>query len=310
MDAFLDPFWNLDQVVAWAWTRDPAAVWFAATARGVTRRRNGLDIAVNSFNVHERKLAMGRNIESELWSASGWNPEHFKVAVDRLPCGPAMNALADAREAISEEQRKLINTAFVVNRLQKREAINLNQIQSPELQKLVAAAIAEEEPHGPPERVFVASFPIKDYLLFLLRSGRLKATGNLPGEILSREISPSDWGGLEIRCGELSGMLCVWRADNISRWENADFEEPSPEGDLANVRVARAAVLAEFPSEGLDAVLVRAANQGDGALTQATAEKAAKDAGVYQNRESVRNALERLGIAGKQGRRKKRGATA
>lgn len=166
-------------------------------ARG-TRKRTGVDVTFNSFKLQERKRVTGRDIQNELWSVSGWSRERFKIPVRVLPCGPAMSALSEALEATSEEQRQFISAAFVANRARKGEAIAMAQIQPPELRKLVAAKLAEDEPHGPPQEVHVASFPIRTYLLFLFRAGRLKATGNLPGEIFSRGISPSDWGALEI----------------------------------------------------------------------------------------------------------------
>ena len=52
-------------------------------------------------------------------------------------------------------------------------------------------------------------------------------------------------------------------------------------------------------------VLLEAARRSSGTLTQKVAVKIARETGVYSSRQDVRDELRRLGIAGKQGRRKK-----
>jgi hypothetical protein len=80
-------------------------------------------------------------------------------------------------------------------------------------------------------------------------------------------------------------------------------------GDIENVRIPRASIMAMFPADSpkptLDQVLMEAANQNGGTLSQTKAEEIAKDAGVFTTREDLRNALPRLRIEGTQGRRRK-----
>jgi hypothetical protein len=47
MDAFLDPFWNLDQIRGWAETRDPELVRAASVPKYGTPKRT-LEISVRS----------------------------------------------------------------------------------------------------------------------------------------------------------------------------------------------------------------------------------------------------------------------
>ena len=70
MDAFLDPFWNLDQVVAWARSRSPAAVRFAENAPHLGRVNSDLSIEIKTNAEASRAKSAGRDIEAELWEAS------------------------------------------------------------------------------------------------------------------------------------------------------------------------------------------------------------------------------------------------
>jgi hypothetical protein len=74
-------------------------------------------------------------------------------------------------------------------------------------------------------------------------------------------------------------------------------------GDL---RVAsRADVLAIWPEGAdLEPLLIEAANRNGGALRQKKAMEIARETGVSHSRAEVRNAIKRLGLAGKQGRKK------
>ena len=88
--------------------------------------------------------------------------------------------------------------------------------------------------------------------------------------------------------------------------------KPSVRGtdEFENVLVGRDELMKLFPAEApkelstLDGVLRAAANQNGGALTQANAEKIARAAGVFKNRDELRDALKRLKIQDKQGRKK------
>lgn len=77
MDAFEEPFWNLDQLRAWAQTRDPELVRQAALASNV----NSGVIAFSILHAATRLKRAGRDVDAELWQASGWErPKEAYIA--------------------------------------------------------------------------------------------------------------------------------------------------------------------------------------------------------------------------------------
>ena len=60
MDPFFDPFWNLDQVRAWACTRDPEVVRFAAMGARTRPSQSSLNIAVRSASRFEIEAGWAR----------------------------------------------------------------------------------------------------------------------------------------------------------------------------------------------------------------------------------------------------------
>jgi hypothetical protein len=74
MDPFLVTFWNLDQIRGWAETRDPEMVRAAALPKYATPPKT-LKIAVPSTHAATGPLCGGRDVDGELWAASGWAPQ-------------------------------------------------------------------------------------------------------------------------------------------------------------------------------------------------------------------------------------------
>jgi hypothetical protein len=135
--------------------------------------------------------------------------------------------------------------------VEERSAID--RIESAELRQLVEAALSVPEAHGPYQLVEHFPFPIEQYLLLLFRSRRLVATGKLPNETLTKEITPPNWAALEIAISENTGRLGVWcirtanRSDNMRRILGREGLHCGA-GDLENVRVQRTEVLEVFPT--------------------------------------------------------------
>ena len=312
MDAFDDPFFCLDQFRAW----DPDIIRLAASPDCPT-----IEIASHVWHAQKRAKAQGRDIEDELWAASGWRrtspsslvplalrslaedlgipPRALTVPFAR-PFDPALSALYQALADAGPIDRELLKALLNV-RWRDEESILLDpkfKQLSDELREVVQQYVDRPKVHGPPRAV--SPFPIDKFELSLLRSDKLTASGNLPGEAWSRDFTTKDWAGLEICVGGHAQRLCVWMIGNASNEGG---------GDIENVRISRASIMAMFPADSpkptLDQVLMEAANQNGGTLSQTKAEEIAKDAGVFTTREDLRNALPRLRIEGTQGRRRK-----
>jgi hypothetical protein len=334
MDSFQDQCWNLDQLRAWAQTRDPELVRAAAQSGTVGQERDSAQIALRSLYAATELKRGGRDVEAELWEASKWarprldyfvpsmvdrmaqelgiSPFRLFYATDvevRWPVQPETVALISACSAASERDKTTLT-----NLIERNSADLICIVDDPAFNELTAAlnqlirdVASAREVKGPPQVIHYAPFPIEDYLLHLFRGGRMTASGNLPGEALAREITPRDWGGLEIRVGGDTRRLAVWIIGRTSVHRA---------GDIENVRISRDEILKEFPADtpkptglkqSLDDVLLEAANQVQTrTLTQARAIELAKERGVFAGRERVRDALKRLNIQGKQGRTKKR----
>ena len=167
MNAFFEPFWNLDQVKAWAETRDPQLVSFASDSPEQGVRKSTGEIAIRSIARATRLKQDGRDLAAELWEASGLTPRirpFFPPSV--------VQAYAKAHGVRVEDVFSMKDLTF---------------------DKL--------EPDGPPELGLREEFPTIDYLLNLFRAGRLAAIANLPGEPKACELSKGDWAGLVIMVG-------------------------------------------------------------------------------------------------------------
>ena len=73
MDPFLDLYWNLDQIVVWAETRDPEIVRVAAIPKEC-RPRKSLNLLAHYPHASLCVLGVERDVEGELWAASKWKP--------------------------------------------------------------------------------------------------------------------------------------------------------------------------------------------------------------------------------------------
>jgi hypothetical protein len=266
MDEFLNPFWNLDQIFGWAETRDSQLVRAAAWPR-YGRPKPTLQIGIRSTHAATTLLRDGRDIGGELWVASGWMPAlkafdppslirayadkhgvpayraylHKDLRIDE-PLEPAASALITAWKLASEPDRELLGV-LVHQHTSDRAAIlgdgKLSKL--PEgLADALKAFLSRPEVQGPPRVYFREPFPTLNCLEFLFRLGRLTATGMLPGDPRSVDISPADWGGLGLGVGGEFERMAVWREGRLSR---------TGEGEFENVRVAREQVLREFPAE-------------------------------------------------------------
>ena len=71
MDTFLDRYWN--QIVGWAETRDPEIVRAAAIPKEL-RPRKSVNLLAHCPQSELRVLGVDRDVEGELWAASGMKP--------------------------------------------------------------------------------------------------------------------------------------------------------------------------------------------------------------------------------------------
>jgi hypothetical protein len=260
MDAFLEPFWDLEQLWAWAGWRDRDLVNFASAGRT-------LDEISKRASAKALKGKIG-----ELWTASGFDRTPYRQWVKVFPRSPEQETLkirmatlpyferCQVRQAlealgIEEECAATDRLQEAVIALRRRRGIEekrsaIDRIESAELRQLVETAASAPEAHGPYQLVERFPFPTGQYLVLLFRSGRLAATGNLPNEIRALKLSPDDWAGLEIGISDDTRRLGVWR---IGRTANRSVIlarkvlHPGS-GDIENVRVQREEILKVFPA--------------------------------------------------------------
>ncbi len=175
--------------------------------------------------------AGGRNIERELWEASGWPmPLGSLIAPSLIPAGQSGNRQLFVGKDFSLEWR-VLNKAYGMaspsNRRHVADALDLSAAgrSDPELvarlpppfDVLIADALRQcAASNGSIGQLLI--FPLTDYLLRLFRTGQMKAVGNLPGEPLEREISISGWRGLTIAtANDNQRSVKVWRLHKIHR---------------------------------------------------------------------------------------------
>jgi hypothetical protein len=191
--------------------------------------QSSLTIAVRSAHAALRSKQAGRDVNLELWRASGFPmPEDayivpmtaerlareldvpvFWILADaslevRFPrCQPA-DALLDAFSRASESEREvllsLLRGARPVEEQSWLDAPATASL-SPELQQRLEDYVNREEVHGPWRLFRHAAFPIEDYLQQLFQNGRLAAYANLPDDPVARALTKVDWGGLEMAVG-------------------------------------------------------------------------------------------------------------
>jgi hypothetical protein len=304
MDEFLNPFWNLDQIFGWAETRDPELVRAAAWPR-YGRPKPTLQIRIRSTHAATALLRDGRDIDGELWAASGWTPKistfdplpmvrahadkhdvpayraylYKDLRIDE-PLDPAASALVTAWKLTSEPDRELLG-ALVNQHARDRAAILSDGRVSKlpiGLTSALRAFLSQPEVHGPPHVYVREPFPTLNYLEFLFRASRLVATGMLRGDPRSVDISPADWGGLSIGVGGEFERMAVWRQGRFNK---------SSEGDFENVRVAREELLQEFPEEKPTARVPGPTIPSDDDILKAILEVAAANRGFVGQREGA-----------------------
>jgi hypothetical protein len=247
MDGFLDLFWNLDQIRGWAETRNPELVRAAALPKyGMPKKT--LEIAVRSTHTATEIRRSGRDIDAELWAASGSPPPESqftappllaayaeKHRLTRLPSTKTStsfdrgNRLSAACSRLGLPHQAVCRkySALFRGRSGDEGAILTDPLiakLSPDLTARVQEYISRREPHGPPHVFIREPFPTIKYLEHLFRLGKLEASGNLPGDPRAQAISGDDWGGLEIAVGSDQERLGVWMRGQIKRTGRGDFE--------------------------------------------------------------------------------------
>ena len=266
MDYFLETFWNLDQIRGWAETRDPELLRAAALPRYEVPMKT-LQIAIRSTHAATAALRDGRDIDGELWAASGWKPKISEfvapIIVQRYadkhgvppyeaylykelqvhwPLDPAARALGHALRHASESDRTKIVEIVNDHRGDYAGILKDPRLErlTPHLCQRLRRRFSSPEVQGPPNVFVREPFRTIDYLKHLFEAGRLQAFGNLLNDPTALTISAVDWGGLEIGVGGEHQRLSVWMRGKISTSGHGDFE---------NVRVSREEVLREFPVE-------------------------------------------------------------
>lgn len=121
-----------------------------------------------------------------------------------------------------------------------------------------------------------------------------------------REISSLEWCDLRLSFA-WDGCAFSGNIDTVSEFRMIASRPGNFTASMwTDLRVIAADVEKLWPyATSLDEVLIVAANRSGGQLTQIAAEKIARESGVFSNRQEVLGALQRLGIAGKQGRKRK-----
>ena len=266
MDPYLDLYWNLDQIVGWAETRDPEIVRVAAIPKEC-RPRKSLNLLAHYPRAALRLLGVDRDVEGELWAASGLKPSirefvpptgvrsiaeetgrpaYEVFSEDGLfvvrPVSPAANTFRRAWVHAASSDRAITIDLFATHGDDRGRILSdprLAEIAS-DLAIGIRTYLTVPEAHGPP-RVFVRQiFPTEKYLEHLFRNGRLQAIGTVPNDPRALAITVPDWGGLEIGVGGDRNRFCVWRLSQM---------RPTGVGDFENVRVERDQVLRELPAE-------------------------------------------------------------
>ena len=77
MDVFNNPYWSLEQLHAWALTRDRDLVSMMAPTDDGAPAGQRLDIQIRIAISQQKAFKGGRDIQSELWAKSGMNPEKY-----------------------------------------------------------------------------------------------------------------------------------------------------------------------------------------------------------------------------------------
>jgi hypothetical protein len=267
MDPFLETFWNLDQIHGWAETRDPELVRDAALPRCGTPKKTAA-IAIPVAHLPTPLLRGQRDIDAELWAASGWEPKianfvpsknfqeyaeqrgmpvwqayRYKDIAVTLPFDSAKRSLGREWKFAAARDRSLM-TEITLDHHEDASGIlvdvRLERLTPKLVQLLREAAAVSPSVQGPPHVFLRERFRTIDYLRHLFEQGRLKAIAHRPNDPAGKVMSVYDWGGLEIAVGGDHERLSVWMRGKVGTIGPGAFE---------NVRISRDEVLREFPVE-------------------------------------------------------------
>lgn len=245
MDGFKEPFWSLDQLRDWALFRDRDLMNVAGTARTQPDIYHCAYVNAVIKNRKER-----RDIQHELWIASGFDRTRFRGTRDEFPRSQEQRALERKRLTLSRLDQLLLRGALGMREGDEEEgSAAIERISSAEVRELVKIVRSSPEIQGPFRRVDYFHFPIEKYLLCLFRSGHLAASGNVPNEPRAMKILPEDWAALEIAASEDTRRLGVWRIGRTPTRSNNPLRKGlyPGNGDIENVRIGRKQILAIFP---------------------------------------------------------------
>jgi hypothetical protein len=87
MDVFNNPYWSLEQLHAWALTRDRDLVSMTAPSDDGAPAGQRLDIQIRIAISQQKAFKGGRDIQSELWAKSGMNPEKYAAHAHGIHIG-------------------------------------------------------------------------------------------------------------------------------------------------------------------------------------------------------------------------------
>jgi hypothetical protein len=174
MDEFNNPFWSLDEVFAWAETRDPDMVRFAGVKASPERSASSSAIATRCLAASIRRMESGRDVNEELWQASGLKKPNLQ-----------RNRLIDVRAEDIETPRPF------------------QEGYEDKIRWLADNGTIRVKQFNP--------FPTRDYILRLLQDGTLKAVGAPPGNSSLRPVEPIEFQGTEIAAYGPNARLAIWR---------------------------------------------------------------------------------------------------
>ena len=225
MNAFEEPFWNLDQSLAWMISRAPEAVQFARIGNVSRDTKTSRLIRRFAELAALRAAKKGRNIEEELWAASGLDPKSYQKTRSFYSLSPKERALRGYCERRPLETELFMEEALTRIGRARLMIRGLDQVEPERLRSLLKDVFADNA---------------------------VQASGNLPGK-RALEISLAEWAGLEIAESDNTHRLGVWRVGRTANVKHGAGRlilstglYPGA-GDIENVRVQRDGILKEFP---------------------------------------------------------------
>jgi len=231
------------------------------------RPKKSVEIGIRVTHSATAVLRDGRDVDGELWAASGWPAETKEFEAPSIvqryadkhgipayeayfykdlqvcwPFDPWRPKLNQAWKFASDADRALLVDITLDHFKEKAEILADHRLGklAPSLCQVLRETLSSPPVQGPPHVFFRKPFPTIDYLTHLFQEERLQALGNKPNELEAVTISKLNWSGLEIGVGGEYERLGVWPRGRICITGHGEFE---------NVRVSRAELLREFPAE-------------------------------------------------------------